>query len=289
MTITKPAKTHTFVPATVAKSSEVNTNFDNAFVMYETNGFLFNGWYPLATGTLEFNSANSFRTTADVNLTNQLQVGDKMTWEHTTTGGDRFAFITAINYNSTVANRTYIEVYCGTDYSVLNEAIVSNTVGYSRDRAPFGFPLDRTKWRLTFSDSGTSAFRNNTTLGEINSALRLNVPKGNWIARLYHHGGISNNSAVVGMYARMGLSTSTSAFSDNRGIQIYRTRDVTSTNQYRMASSGLLEFPVVSASDFTLYILGQTIDANTEITPNFTVSTGGASPIIIEAEIAYIN
>ena len=136
MTITKPAKTHTFVPTTVAKASEVNTNFDNVFGVYDTTGYLFDGWFALAGASLEYNSATSFKTTTDVDLTSDIQVGDKITFEQSST--EKFAIVTAINYNSTVANRTYIQVMGD---SVANSAITAGTVGFSRAVRPSKFPI----------------------------------------------------------------------------------------------------------------------------------------------------
>jgi hypothetical protein len=136
MTITKPAKTHTFVPTTVAKASEVNTNFDNVFGVYDTTGYLFDGWFALAGASLEYNAAESLKTTTDVDLTSDIQVGDKITFEQSST--EKFAIVTAINYNSTVANRTYIQVMGDT---VANSAITAGTVGFSRAVRPSKFPI----------------------------------------------------------------------------------------------------------------------------------------------------
>jgi microcystin-dependent protein len=136
MIITKPAKTYSFVPTTVAKSSEVNTNFDNAFAPYDTTGYLYDGWFALAGGSLEYNSADSVKTTADINLTEDIQVGDKVTFEQSST--EKFFTVIAIDYNLTVANRTYIQL-AGTT-SVANSAITANTVGFSRYERPYKYP-----------------------------------------------------------------------------------------------------------------------------------------------------
>ena len=134
MTINKPNKTYSFVATTVAKSAEVNTNFDNAFSMYDTDGYLYSGWFTLAGASLEFNSSDSVKTTADINLTGKIQVGDKMTFENP---GEKFFTVITINYNSTVANRTYIQLSGNT---VANSAISANSVGLSRYARPLKYP-----------------------------------------------------------------------------------------------------------------------------------------------------
>jgi len=149
MTITKPAKTHSFAPTTVIKSSEVNTNFDNSFAPYDTTGYLYDGWFALAGASLEYNSADSVKTTADVNLTTDIQVGDRVTFEQSST--EKFYTVININYNSTVANRTYIQL---TGDAVANSAITAGTVGFSRHIRPYKFPA------VPFFGNGTSGLIN---------------------------------------------------------------------------------------------------------------------------------
>lgn len=158
MTITKPTVTNSFTANTFAKSSEVNANFTDLLNEFEDNGYIAKGWIAIDNASFEYQASNAIKTTADVDLTGLLQVGDKLTFEQAT-DGEKFFFITAIDYNSTVANRTYIEVYGGTDYDVDNEAITANTVGFSRVDSPFGWPsdLEIVFCRLDLSASQTAA------------------------------------------------------------------------------------------------------------------------------------
>lgn len=139
MTITKPSKTYSFTPGTGIRSSQTNTNFDDVFDVFEEDAYLAKGWFAVDNASFEYNSANSIKTTSDVDVTGLIQVGDKITFEQAT-DGEKFFFITAIDYNSTVANRTYIELYGGTNYDVDNEAITADTVGFSRIANPYGYP-----------------------------------------------------------------------------------------------------------------------------------------------------
>jgi microcystin-dependent protein len=135
MTITKPNKTYNFVPSTVAKALEVNTNFDNAFGVYDTTGYLYDGWFALSGATLEYHSADAVKGTAMVNLTDDIQIGDKLTFEQSST--EKFFTVININYNTTVANRTYIQL---SGDSVANSAIPISTVGFSRLGRPSKYP-----------------------------------------------------------------------------------------------------------------------------------------------------
>ena len=139
MTITKPSKTYSFTPGTGIRSSQTNTNFDDVFDVFEEDAYLAKGWFAVDNASFEYHASNAIKTTSDIDLTVILQAGDKITFEQAT-DGEKFGFVTAIDYNSTVANRTYIEVYGGTDYDVDNEAITADTVGFSRGRAPYGWP-----------------------------------------------------------------------------------------------------------------------------------------------------
>lgn len=140
MTINRPAKTHNFVSTTVAKAGEVNDNFDDAFGVYGTNGYLFAGWCAPDGFSIEFHASNQIKTTANVNLTGIIQKGDRVTFENPT---EKFFIVDAINYNITVPNRTTITLIGNT---VTNSAINQNTVGFSRELRPKGFNIGLDLW-----------------------------------------------------------------------------------------------------------------------------------------------
>ncbi len=118
-------------------NNEWITGANNAEPIAQLQNILASGWNPFTAGVaLEFNSSNSLRTTTNVNLSSLIQVGDKIRWEHSTTGGVRYGTVSVSNYNSTVTNRHYIEIVGST---VLNETVVANSIGYSRYVNPLGF------------------------------------------------------------------------------------------------------------------------------------------------------
>jgi len=126
------------VPFNIVDGIELNERFEGLVDTLSLMGYYAKGWIPVSIdGGFEYNTANSIRTGSDIDLTSTIQEGDKITWEHGTTGGDRFGWVSFIDYNDTVANRTYIEIIGDT---VLDETIVSTSVGISRIANPDGWP-----------------------------------------------------------------------------------------------------------------------------------------------------
>jgi hypothetical protein len=145
------------------------------------------GWIDLVGASLEYDSANSVKTTADVDLTNDIQVGDKITWEHGTTSGIRYGVIIKIDYDSTVADRTYIEVYSGTDYAVLNETIVASSVKFSRIENPLGYP----HW-FTDTNLALVGFSTMTVTSVTYQYRRVKFEKNTWYVQ------VSSNAITLG-------------------------------------------------------------------------------------------
>jgi hypothetical protein len=141
---TTTAKDHPAGSVVVMGPTSENFSLENladgdTFVedLYNVEGKNFVGWATLKTGALEYNSANALQTTTALDLTPFLQIGDKIRWGHTVTTGMRYGVISAINYNSTVPNKTYIVI---SGSAVLNEALVSNSLAFSRYERPYSFP-----------------------------------------------------------------------------------------------------------------------------------------------------
>jgi len=125
------------IPSNIIDAVELNERFTNIRDIFGVSGYYGKGWIPVEpSGGFEFHATNAIKTISDINLTGDLRIGDKITWTHNPTGGDRFGIITLINHNSTVANRTYIEIFGST---ALDESVVANTVGVSRMTNPIGW------------------------------------------------------------------------------------------------------------------------------------------------------
>jgi hypothetical protein len=100
---------------------------------------------------------------------------------------------------------TPLTLYGGTDYTLAGGAITLPY--YSPMKAPWGFPLDPTKWCVELQDSST---RNTTSGTYVNvGSLVLNIPIGSW--EIYAKGILSNGGTS---YTFFTLSTGSTSESD---------------------------------------------------------------------------
>lgn len=86
------------------------------------------------------------------------------------TGGTKYGIITKVA-------ATLLTVYFGTDYTLNNEDITAPC--FAIVKAPLGFPLNPTKWTLTFTDS-TNQATPTTNYAQFGSN-QLTVPIGAWL------------------------------------------------------------------------------------------------------------
>lgn len=119
------------------------------------------------------------KTDTDVDLTSELSAGMRLKITHSS--AVKYFIITAVDYNVTVASRTCLTLYGGTDYDLSNSAL--SAPFYSMVKAPSGFPLDPTKWEILVTDSTTrnQATPSNSTwynIGTTNS--QITIPIGTW-------------------------------------------------------------------------------------------------------------
>lgn len=154
-------------------------NFSLSFA--NGSGFLTSATAPWTSivFNLEYHSADDptyqMKTTTDVDLTDTIGVGMKI--KLTNDGSTKYFFITGIDYNSTVANRTVITMYGGTDYDLVNSAITNPY--YSTHRAPFGFPLQDEKWTYVITDT-TFRSQGSPVQNRWYNWLSANIPIGSW-------------------------------------------------------------------------------------------------------------
>ena len=135
------------------------------------------GWIP-ANETWMYASADDPTYTFTISAfdaTAKYSVGMKVKLTQST-GGTKFAIITKVVFDDPGST---ITCYFGTDYNLENEAVTAPY--YSMLKAPFGFPLDPTKWTQILSDttqrSQASAVANTWyNLG----SLSISIPIGVW-------------------------------------------------------------------------------------------------------------
>lgn len=148
------------------------------------------------------NPTYTFTVAADV--TSKYSLGMRVRLSQTT-GGTKYGIITKLAYS---APNTTVTIYMGTDYSLANETI-SNPY-YSIVKAPYGFPLDPSKWTVTFTDSTRRVQTPTINTWYNPGSPSLAVPIGCWNVeyRSWAYG-----EALI--HCETALSTSSSSVSDS--------------------------------------------------------------------------
>lgn len=148
----------------------------------------------------------TFTFTVAGDVTKVLYPGVKIMLTQTT---DKFFIVTASAYS---APNTTVTVYGGTDYDLANATVVNPR--YSREKSPYGFPLDPLKWTVEYIDVNDRATGNNPTDGVVYnlSPIQITIPIGSWMLNWSAH--IRVNGSSVNKQAFIGLSTTNNGFSD---------------------------------------------------------------------------
>ena len=178
----------------------------------ETNQLInANGWNP-ANETWAYASADDPTYTFTISAfdaTTKYSVGMKIKLTQST-GGTKYAFITKVVFDDPGST---ITAYFGTDYNLENEAITLPY--YSLVKAPFGFPLDPTKWTVSVTDTSNASQATPTQNVFYNlGSVSIDVPIGSWIVRydICSRTAATSNT-VVDMYIT--LSTANNSESDS--------------------------------------------------------------------------
>jgi len=134
------------------------------------------GWIALGTATYEGADDPTYTFSFASDMTGILSAGMRIKLTQAT-GGTKYCIITAVGAYS--GGKTIITGYFGTDYNLENEAITSPY--YSIQKAPFGFPLDPTKWMVTVTDTTlrSQADPVNSTWYNLGS-VSISIPIGAW-------------------------------------------------------------------------------------------------------------
>lgn len=227
------------------------------------------GWTALGTCTYEGVDSPTFQFSIAADVTGFIGVGNRIKLTQTTV---KYFLVTAVGAYS--GGKTIITVYGGTDYTLANAAITSPY--FSVVKAPFGFPLDRSKWTVRLTDSSDRAQASPVagTIYNIGS-LSLSMPIGVWIPRLQVTGYAlhTGNSDFF-----VGLSTANNSL--NVADSICYVTDITFCHQtfYRQL------LPITVTSKTTHYI-----NAKTEFTGATSINYQNTKTLLIlEFESAYL-
>ena len=183
-------------------------------VMLETlKRYLGEGWVE-ADETWEYVSVDDptgvFRVNADV--TTKYSAGMRI--KFTNGGNVIYGIITVVGaYSGGYTSITFLHQIDPSDnlalYLLANSAITNNY--YSTQKAPFGFPLDITKWRIMIT-SGADVKQTNPTSGTYYNlgSLAITVPIGVWKVMYMTCFEMKASNSVSLIYGRATLGSTTS-------------------------------------------------------------------------------
>ena len=132
------------------------------------------GWIALGACTYEGADDPTFTFSLASDVTGVLSVGMRIKLTQTTA---KYFIITGVG--AYTGGKTIITVYGGTDYDLANAAIT--VPYYSIQKAPFGFPLDPTKWTTSLTDTTNHSQASPVSNTWYNlGGLYLDIPIGAW-------------------------------------------------------------------------------------------------------------
>lgn len=259
----------------------LKTYFDT---LYGTLSSQTTGWIP-QTDTWTFSSVDDPTgvVEVDADLTGVLSVGMRL--KMTNGGNTIYGIISKTPTESEgVTTVTFLHEIDPTDSQALHllaDSAITN-VYFSPHKAPFGFPLEKTKWRVRYTDAG-NAYKTSPVNGTIYYAdlgsHNISVPIGNWDISAMFSFAVQTGAGGPG-YGRAALSTANDSISD----------ETLAAGFYPLVS-GFLNAPVLITTNATLaaktsyYIVGKSTDADVI---NIAIYGGNASPTVLEAVCAYL-
>ena len=160
----------------------------------------------------------------------------------------KYGFIVKVGSYDSGNNRTPVDIYCGTDYTMSNSAI--SAVYISKVKSPDGFPMSPDKWTVTLSDTTNRSQASPTNGSYYNpGSLSISCPIGVWNASLSCvFGGRGTNT----VYGSVGLSTSTSSITETEASSAFY--DYVSTASATVeAMSGVFKTKIITVTSKTTY------------------------------------
>lgn len=230
------------------------------------------GWTPV-TDAWTFASADApvyqIYVAGDITTSQYYQAGYKVRFVQSAT--IKYGIVVKIGSYDAGNNRTPVDVYCGTDYTIANAAI-SNT-DISLVKAPQGFPLDPIKWTVVVTSSINASQANPSASTWYNvSGTYMDIPIGSWLVIKDCLGFIQASPVASTSYSiRTTFSTSNNSESDNE----FQSTDISTMP----AGTNLQNF----ASQFKEKYLSLT--TKTRYYLNILTGTAGASSLSVRGDI----
>jgi hypothetical protein len=167
-----------------------------------SSGLPVDGWVVAAAMTYASADDPTFTATmvGDVSGTYGLGMRIKLTQA---TGGTKYFIITKI----AVSGDTTLTLYGGSDYNLNNEAI--SDPYYSIVKAPFGFPLNPTKWTEEYNGGGAGPQADPVDGTWYNLGGSLSIPIGVWKVEHMYLARATSTSYVVEMQCTLSDANNT--------------------------------------------------------------------------------
>lgn len=230
------------------------------------------GWIEAgSTWTYASADAPTFTFTISGDLTGKYSPGMRVKLTQTTV---KYFIITAVSYG---APNTTVTIYGGTDYTLANAAISANY--YSAAKAPFGFPLDPSKWMVRITDTGfrTQATPTQNVWYNLGSNT-ISIPIGIW--RVSYQCCLTVNRAANGSIS----GTSTLSTANNSESDVDFSADMSVINVTQSGTTSYRSKTLVLAAKTSYYLNVRT----TQTSQSNLFLVGSSSTTIIEALCAYL-
>ena len=235
-----------------------------------------NGWITAAAMTYVSADDPTYTATivGDVSGTYGLGMRIKLTQA---TGGTKYFIITKV----AVAGNTTLTLYGGTDYNLEAEAITDPY--YAPVKAPFGFPLNPTKWMVEATDATQRSQASPATGTWYNlNGDSITIPIGIWKVSYQVDIGADRSSAAGVTQVQASLSTANNSASD--ADLTCEARVTADSASYWIGSWTLFREKILALTTKTIYYLNSKAPATADTLYNFNA----ASKLIIRAMCAYL-
>lgn len=250
----------------INKVKDVDMNNIKTFLLY--------GWNLIENITfgLSVNDSNQCIISTSEDLRSILSVGMKI--KLTNQSITKYFILTAIT-------STTITLFGGTDYSITTGTVTN--VCYSKDKSPYGFPVDPSKWSVIVTDTTErSQVTVGTTIYNI-GGISISIPIGLWNVKIKGLFQIGDGAGTANAkYMTISLSTANNTILPNNAIGIAGA-DIKFNRLYSEKTIDNL-----SLSSRTLYYLNARDDAGDGNTIYFLNGSAGGLTLYIIAVCAYL-
>lgn len=263
--------TYDAAKTTVIFAEDMNKLKDNdAYLKTEVEKVV-SGWNSLGAVTYEGADAPSYTISFASDMTSILSLGMRIKLTDSTV---KYFIITKIGAFS--GGKTIITLYGGTDYTLSGGAIT--LCYYSQLKAPFGFPLNPTKWQFSYLLTGAGFTQNTPTQNQWYNAATISIPVGAWKVR--GKGFVSAHRSTVGYISCfVALSTTNNGATSDILQAGYFAYISWTTNQTITNAFGMIgDIDVTSKTNY--YLNGRTTDAS--LTDFIFATNGGGWAILFD-------